>query len=63
MSGLTKALAKEIASTLERDTPRGWGGDDSWDALRVTVELMTYGELDPFQLDMLTDWVELELYG
>ena len=46
----TKALAKKIAQ--RKSLPR------SWSALRDLVDQVTGGDLDGFQLDLLTDWVD-----
>lgn len=46
---INKELAKSIAETWKRDAA-------SWDALRDHVDSATAGDLDCFQLDMLTDW-------
>ena len=45
----TKALARKIAEAK--------GLPVAWDDLRDYVDIKTGGELDWFQLDLLTEWV------
>jgi hypothetical protein len=51
---VTMSNARRIAASI---SPHKW---DSWDwsVVRDVVDGATFGELDPFQLDMLTDWVD-----
>lgn len=49
---VTKALAHEIVAKHPNIRV------DDLGTLRDVVDASTYGDLDTFQLDMLTDWVE-----
>ena len=49
MPKITKKLAAEIAQRIKPGR--------SWDILPDLVDIETYGELDAWQLDTLTDWV------
>jgi hypothetical protein len=48
----TKELAREIATKID--------GNHPWKTIRDVLDGQTGGELDCFQLDMLTDWVTHE---
>jgi len=47
-------ISKELAAKIAKHCLP----TDSWDEIREYVDTYSGGDLDTFQLDMLTDWVK-----
>jgi len=58
---LSKKLARSIAHRIQRAGPAQVASYADWDRLREYCDFASRSELDPFQLDKLTDWTTEEL--
>jgi hypothetical protein len=48
---VNRELAQHLAKRIK---------ETDWDLVRDLADIATDGDLDPFQLDMLTDWIVAE---